>query len=649
MSSTAPAQSPEKNHLDSENSLYLRQHADQAVHWHPWGQAAFDLAQAQNKPVLVSVGYASCHWCHVMAKECFDDTYIAELMNRYFVCIKVDREEHPEVDQTYIDAVQMIHGSAGWPLNVFCFPDKKPFYGGTYFPPEDRGQGVMPWPQLLMRVAEHYQSHQSELRENAENIAQNLVLANKPGGCSCSKVPYSNAQLIDVAKKICEQFDPTHGGFGGAPKFPPFMTLDFLLELHSTNACKTQETQLRAQIRNVCYNTLLKIGNSGLFDQVDGGCFRYTVDEAWSTPHYEKMLYDQALGLNTYLKAYQLFKEERFKELAEGIIEATQRQFSTNCPLWASSLSADSEEGEGRFYQWSFAELCEILGPSEAQAFAKDFSINPQDSTAQLPIYKGAGNSPHPRFSEALAKLAKVGQQRRSPEKDGKAILIWNCLFIQGLAQAGFYLGKVEFLQKAQAPLEFILSELYDAKTQALLPIYYPDAKQQGALVVKLSDYVALANACLSLARYIDVLEPGKSAHYIARAKGLTQHALAHFCDPEHPGYFQTGPSEAVVAPKKEWLDSSLPCAQSSLLKVLFELQALEPSDEIEAAIKEIQTGYAPLLAKIGHAAPNALSALTQGASGVVVSQRQSMEEIQALWQEAQSKPFRNRFFVQSH
>jgi len=257
-----------RNRLGDENSLYLRQHKDNPVHWQPWGPEAFAEAQRRNVPVIVSIGYSSCHWCHVMEHESFEDAYIADLMNRHFVCIKVDREERPDVDQIYMEAVQMINGRGGWPLNAFCFPDGRPFFGGTYFPAEDKGHGIVPWPQLIMRISDYFQKNVSELEENADNIIKNLAHANTPIGADGSTL--QNADLIKAAEGIVSQHDDEWGGFGDAPKFPPSMTLDFLLAIRATEAAE-RRPDFAQQLDEVVQKTLSAMARGGIFDQVGGG------------------------------------------------------------------------------------------------------------------------------------------------------------------------------------------------------------------------------------------------------------------------------------------------------------------------------------------------------------------------------------------
>ena len=294
------------NQLSHQSSLYLQQHANQPVQWMPWTQEAFDIAKKLDKPIILSIGYSACHWCHVMSVESFQDSYIASIMNRHFVCIKVDREERPDIDQTYLEAVRMFNQSAGWPLNVFCLPNGRPFWGGTYFPKEDKGGEIVPWPQVLMRISEHYKREKGELEENANNVVSNLLHANN--ALSSRANEWNNKLLLSAAKSICDSHDDIEGGFTPAPKFPSPMKIDFLLSIRESQAVRLNEN-FSDKIDLSITATLSKMACGGIYDHLGGGFFRYSVDSKWQVPHFEKMLYDNALLLSTYSRAFQRFKK----------------------------------------------------------------------------------------------------------------------------------------------------------------------------------------------------------------------------------------------------------------------------------------------------------------------------------------------------
>ena len=287
------------NRLANEPSLYLRQHADNPVDWWPWGDDAFAEARRRDVPVLVSIGYSACHWCHVMAHESFEDAYIAGLMNDNYVCVKVDREERPDVDAVYMEAVMMLNGHGGWPLNVFCLPDKRPFFGGTYFPPKDNAHGMIPWPQLIMRISDHYQRNRDDLLENADAIVNNMLHANTPQGADAEG--FENDLLLAAAGGICNNHDDQWGGFGQAPKFPSPMVLNFLMSVRNSAGCERRRP-LRERIDTVVPLTLEKMARGGIFDQIGGGFSRYAVDDKWLIPHFEKMLYDNGQLLSVYTR-----------------------------------------------------------------------------------------------------------------------------------------------------------------------------------------------------------------------------------------------------------------------------------------------------------------------------------------------------------
>lgn len=429
------------NRLSKENSLYLKQHANNPVDWWPWGPEAFEEAKRLNKPVLVSIGYSACHWCHVMAHESFEDPFIADLMNRNFICIKVDREERPDIDQIYMEAVQMITGHGGWPLNAFCFSDGRPFFGGTYFPPEDRGFGIIPWPQLLVRIVDFFKKNPHELEENANNILKNMAISNIP---YAAEIQFSNDTLFLSAEKICHAHDDKWGGFGDAPKFPPSMTLDFLLATRNYSHCKKT---LVHRIDSIITTTLTKMALGGIYDQVGGGFARYSVDVEWRIPHFEKMLYDNALLIDIYTKAWVQHHNPLFKNIIEETIQWLLREMSVkDTPAFASSLAADSEGKEGKYYIWPFEEIKNILGYERMNAFCSAYGVSTQGNFEKgfnhLTWIKDTDKD-RSLFASDRQKLLKARQKRLPPQRDDKILTAWNSLTASALVEAGFYLRKM--------------------------------------------------------------------------------------------------------------------------------------------------------------------------------------------------------------
>ena len=400
------------NRLAHESSLYLRQHEANPVHWWPWCAEAFAEAKAKNKPVLVSVGYSSCHWCHVMARESFEQPWVADLMNQHFVCIKVDREERPEVDKLMMDAVQMIQGHGGWPLNCFCLPDGRPFFGGTYFPPEDRGHGQVPWPQLLMRVSDFYHRNKSELAANADAIAQNLThLTRAPDADGSAPMP---DDLVAAARRICEQHDDTFGGFGAAPKFPAPHTLNLLLGLRGAAAIEADRS-LATRLDAVLTITLGAMARGGLFDQVGGGFHRYCVDRDWTVPHFEKMLYDNAQLLGTYAEAWARYRDPLYVDICEETVGWLLREMRTANGLFAASLDADTDHHEGTTYVWTAPEVAAALG-DEAFPFAQAYGLSDKGNFEgkNIPKLKGDHAARKRSFAIGAEVCAGIMAQRKA-------------------------------------------------------------------------------------------------------------------------------------------------------------------------------------------------------------------------------------------
>ena len=446
-----------KNSLSNEASLYLRQHADNPVHWYSWGKEAFELAKEKDKPILISIGYSSCHWCHVMAHECFEDPFIADIMNKHFVCIKVDREERPDVDQVYMEAVQMIIQRGGWPLNVFCLPDGRPFFGGTYFPPEDRGNGLVPWPQLLVRISDFYQKSREELTENAEAIRNNLLASS---ASSHSNKDFDCADLNIAVQGICGNHDDQYGGFGQAPKFPQAMLLNFLMSMRDH---KETSKELRERIDFVLSQTLKAMAHGGIYDQIGGGFSRYSVDAHWLIPHFEKMLYDNALLLESFVRGYLLKEEHLYRSIIEETIDWLDRDLLLNCGLYASALDADVDGEEGKSYVWEPEMIEQILGPSLGKEFSLAYGVslkgNFEDAMSVLALQDG-DYTVRDKLKDARNVLLKYREENRNlPTRDDKVLTAWNCLLAVALAEAGFYMNRKDWVEKARHIVDFIGSD----------------------------------------------------------------------------------------------------------------------------------------------------------------------------------------------
>jgi len=641
-----------QNRLSKENSLYLKQHAENPVDWYPWGEEAFAAAEASGKPLLVSIGYSACHWCHVMAHESFESDYIAKLMNQHFVCVKVDREERPDVDQVYMEAVQMIQQSGGWPLNVFCLPDGRPFFGGTYFPPEDRGQGLIPWPQVLMRISEHYKRSRTELEENADAIQKNIMASTMAASTGGAQGLWDNAFLIEAANGICGTHDDQYGGFGGAPKFPPSMTLNFLRSLRRSAAVDA-EPELGERIDTVCHTTLRAMAHGGLFDQFGGGFARYSVDPHWLIPHFEKMLYDNALLIDAYTRGWLDNQDPLYAAVVEETIGWLEREMSADSGGFYAALDADSEGEEGRYYVWTPEGIDSVLGPTEeSREIRLAYNITAEgnfEHGSSNPALVDADIGVRDKLAAARAKLLAYREANRArPGKDTKINTAWNCMLIRSMADAGFYFKRPEWLQRARKAADFIWDELTEQQDGALRlkAVYYQGS---GAQVDGfLHDYALAAEAFLAIASKIDVLESGASARYQARAQACVDSALCYFEDPHAIGYFFTAEdTETPVARRKEWFDNATPSGNAALLHALSGLYALTGEGRYDSSLRATLPAFADYAQKVAAGVAHALEAVTTHTIGIAVIKVRAGVSLEGLQVALAAAPWR-RVFIQT-
>ena len=634
------------NRLSNENSLYLRQHASNPVDWYPWGDEALQAAQQANKPLLVSVGYSACHWCHVMAHECFEDAYIADLMNKHFVCVKVDREERPDVDQVYMEAVQMLQHQGGWPLNVFCLPDGRPFFGGTYFPSEDRGNGLIPWPQLLMRVADHYKRSSADLLENAEAIQKNIMASTQVTGAS-----WADNILLDAARGICGNHDDQYGGFGGAPKFPPAMSINFLRAVACSNEqLIAQDPALVKRIQEVSHKTLQAMAHGGLYDQFGGGFARYSVDAHWLIPHFEKMLYDNALLLDTYTRGWLETKDPLYAAVVEETIDWLEREMSAACGGFYAALDADSEGEEGRYYVWEPEEIDQILGPSLAREVRSCYNITNEgnfEKGRSNPALVEADFDVRERLAEARAKLRLHREaERAAPGKDTKINLAWNCLLVRALADAGFYFNRPEWLQRARRAADFIwdsMATLQDDGCARLQSVFYEGSGAQ--IDGFLHDYALATEAFLALASKIDWIDAGAGRKYLVYARACMQTALNQFNDPHSTGYFYTAKgAETPVARRKEWFDNAQPAGNSAMLHALSGLYAVTGDPNYDCALVDMFPAYSDYARRVATGVAHALEAIAVHRSGIAVIKVRSGVPLHELQEHLSSRPWQRSF-----
>jgi uncharacterized protein YyaL (SSP411 family) len=464
------------NALAQESSPYLRQHAENPVDWVPWSPEVLARARDLGRPVLVSIGYSACHWCHVMAHECFEDAEIAALMNAGLICVKVDREERPDLDAVCMDACQRLTGHGGWPLNVFLTPEGEPFFAGTYFPPEPR-HGQASWPMILTAIAEAWRDRPAAVRDQARRLSAAISAAAAPPQAAGA---VRAEALTEAVQRLGASFDHRHGGWGDAPKFPPHCTLAFLL----TRAA--QDVADAPAAREMALDTLRAMAAGGIFDQLGGGFHRYTVDATWTVPHFEKMLYDNALLARAYLHGFQLSGQARLREVCEATLDFCLAELARPDGTFGSALDADSDGAEGTFYVWTRAELERVLGPDPelcAEAVAH-FGVTEAGNFEGANVLEARGPVPA-RLGEIRARLLAVRRGRLRPGFDEKAICAWNALMVAALAEAGAVLERPDYLAAARRC------------AAALLPAAGAEAqlRRTGAVPAFLDDYAYLIEA----------------------------------------------------------------------------------------------------------------------------------------------------------
>ncbi len=535
------------NALARETSPYLLQHRDNPVDWLPWGEEALSRARELDRPLLVSIGYSACHWCHVMERECFEDEAIAAQMNELFVCVKVDREERPDVDALYMEAVQAMTGSGGWPLNVFITPEQVPFYAGTYFPPQPR-PGLPSWPMVLGAIAKAWETRRDEIREQSAELAARLSGAAR---LKPTAGPWDPGILDEAVASLRAQFDAVNGGWGSAPKFPSSSTIEFLL--------RRGETAMPVQ-------TLRSMASGGIYDQVGGGFARYSVDAEWTVPHFEKMLYDNALLARAYLHGWQVSGDAVLRRTCEETLDWALREMTGPEGAFHSALDADSEGVEGRFYVWSIAELRTVLGADADVAIAW-FGASEQGNFEGANILESRGAEPEPEVRARIrATLLAVRSERVWPGLDDKRLTAWNALMISALAEAGAVLEREDYVAAARRAAAFVLDEMRDAAGRLLRTYNAGEAK----LNAYLEDHAFLLEALLTL--YEATFEP----RWFHAARELADTIIARFGDPDRGGFFQTSADhERLVARRKEIDDAPIPSGQSSAAFGLLRLAAL--------------------------------------------------------------------------
>ncbi len=564
------------NRLASETSPYLLQHKDNPVDWYPWGQEALDRAKAEQRPILVSIGYSACHWCHVMEHESFEDQQTAAEMNARFVCIKVDREERPDVDAIYMEACQAMTGQGGWPLNVFLTPDQVPFYAGTYFPPEPRF-GMPSWRQVLGAIDEAWHERREEIEDSSTQLVQHLS-----GGAllNPSEAQLDPGGLERALENLRASYDPVNGGFGGPPKFPPASAIEFLL--------RRGETEMTS-------HTLRAMASGGIYDQIGGGFARYSVDAHWIVPHFEKMLYDNALLARAYLHGWQVTGEPLFERVCRETLDWAIDEMRAPEGGFYSALDADSEGVEGKFYVWTLGEVRDLLGDDADLAIA-GYGMSEQGNFEGSNIPVRAGEVP-----EAIRhRLYRARAERVWPGLDDKRLTAWNALMISALAEAGAALAEPRYLDAARAAAAFVLRDLRDGDGRLLRT--YKDG--QAKLNAYLEDHAFLLEALLTL--YESTFDP----RWYAAARELADTMIERFADDRRGGFFETSSDhERLVARRKDLEDNPIPAGNSSAAYALLRLAALSG----DYAYEERALGVFALLHELAYRHPQGFAHLLQG------------------------------------
>jgi uncharacterized protein YyaL (SSP411 family) len=561
---------PYTNRLALESSPYLLQHAHNPVDWYPWGAEAFEKANAEDKPILVSIGYAACHWCHVMEKESFENPEVAAIMNEHFVNIKVDREERPDVDHIYMDAVQAISGSGGWPLNVFLTPDKRPFYGGTYFPPR-RAFNRASWPEVLLSIAQAYKERKEEIESQAQSLTEHLMASNdfgiRAGGGE--DIVFNEEKIHEAFQNAMKQADREWGGFGRAPKFPQTFTINFMLAY--SQIYKNEEALQQALL------SLDKMAQGGIYDHIGGGFARYATDTQWLVPHFEKMLYDNALLVISLAEAFQITQHPVYKTVIDETLRFVERELTDKNGGFYSALDADSEGEEGKYYVWSQEKVQDVL-KEDAELFCRYYDITAKGNWegsnipwVPVPLDEFARQADlEPSRLKALLddqknKLLQERHKRSRPLLDDKVLLGWNALMNIALTRAYGATGEPRYRSLAEKNMDFLLSAFKDGQGW-----FHTWKEGKAKYPAFLDDYANLIAALLELGQVTG------NFRLLDQAYGLTEQVMQDFGDDESPFFFYTAKGqEDILLRKKEVYDGATPSGNAVMAANLYRLSIL--------------------------------------------------------------------------
>ncbi len=589
------------NRLINETSPYLLQHAHNPVDWYAWGEEAFERARREDKPIHLSIGYRACHWCHVLAHESFEDERTAQILNDNFINIKVDREERPDLDTIYMNAVQMMTGSGGWPMTVFLTPDGRPFYGGTYFPPVDR-YGMPGFPRILIAIAEAYRAQRDEIENNAESMLSELKRLDRVA-------PQAGELSFEIADQaanlLLRTLDPVHGGFGNKPKFPPSMTLSFLLRQY-------HRTKDRSAL-NAVELTLEKMARGGMYDQLGGGFHRYSVDEKWLVPHFEKMLYDNALLSRVYLEAFLATSKEFYRRIVVETLDYVRREMTDPSGGFYSTQDADSEGEEGKFFVWTPAEVVALLGEEDARLFCRYFDVSQYgnfeghsilhvDEDVEV-IARFMRVTPE-RMNEVIERgkrvLFEAREKRIKPFRDEKMLMAWNGLMLRGFAEAARALDRSDYLEVAVRNADFLLTHL---RRDGRLLRTRKDG--QSKLNAYLEDYAYVIDGLLAL------YEATFDLRWFEEARALAGVMIEQFGDDEGGGFFFTSSDhESLITRTKDFYDNATPAGNSVAAHALIKLSLLTGEESYRRMAEEVLRLMKPAMTRAPNAFGFLLSAL---------------------------------------
>ena len=543
------------NELINETSPYLLQHAHNPVNWKPWNESIFSLASSENKPILLSIGYAACHWCHVMEHESFESLEVAAYMNTHFVNVKVDREERPDIDQIYMDALQAITGSGGWPLNIFLLPNGKPFYGGTYFPPIAM-QNRASWMDVLKGVQQAFINNYDKIEAQATNLSNHLVQANikmTSASMENTSLMASKEDIEIIAQRILQSADKTWGGFGNAPKFPQTFVLQMLLRHYQLSKDQLSLNQVTL--------SLDKMIQGGIYDHLGGGFSRYSTDSHWQAPHFEKMLYDNALLMSVLSETYQVTQKEHYKIVIYQTLQFLERELSNKEGAFYAALDADSEGVEGKYYTWSYDELKSLVPENNFEAFCAYYQIQATGNWEHTNILWTQQNFLDSETTDFIAikkSLLSVREKRIRPSLDHKIILSWNNFMIIALCKAAAALSDKKLVMQAVKSMQWLEDNMFNANTQNFYHVHTNGKNNTAAF---LDDYASLIQA------YIYLQELTGDTSYLYKAKKWTHYVQTHFLDEEEVFfYFTPNYQHDLVIRKKENYDGAQPSGNAMMV-----------------------------------------------------------------------------------